>query len=237
MQSFIKRYSMPLVIVLVIILGGGIVYALTSVNFANRALSWVNTNCNQKLLNSANDNSHNQLATICFNYLKNGEQDTTLRSLQNSANIALAIYDSNGTKLGPLINHNGHTDITYSNVLNKFVYIADNEYVESSETSSASDSNGIANKVSAIYYQSSDCTGTPYSITYDVDANNVMSWSPSEYYVYHSPEQPTSITANSVITIGANCRQIVQPIPQVWQIYHVNLPFTLPIAEPIQIKP
>lgn len=169
-------------------------------------------------------------------------QATQISNLQNSSSKSLKVYDANGNELGALVNHDGYADIIYSSSLKKFVYIADNEYEESTgDNSNTSDTNGIANKINPLYYQSSDCTGTPYWTSYNFNANNVMSFSPTEYYVFHTSEPFARFTVESfrywnTATKSSSCVVGASSDFQGWQLYPVTLPFSTPIAQPLQFK-
>jgi len=65
---------------------GGTVYALTSNDFSTRAQTWTAATCTQALINSRNNLSNNEKATICYNFLRANEQQLALNNQQLSIN-------------------------------------------------------------------------------------------------------------------------------------------------------
>ena len=65
---------------------GGTVYAFTSTDFSTRAQNWTAATCTQALMNSRNNLSNNEKATICYNFLRANEQQLALNNQQLSIN-------------------------------------------------------------------------------------------------------------------------------------------------------
>jgi len=183
-------------------------------------------------------------------------QISNLQGSQGSTGSALTVYDANGTKLGLLINHHGYSDTIYSSALGKFIEISDNEHGNSVGVKVLIiDSSGIGNILSTfspIYYQSTDCSGTPFLSTlppldessYGTLANDVMSFGDGKtYFVFHVAESPQTFTPGSYKTYDAQSATATctpdgssTDNRQYSQLYPVSLPFSLPVAEPLQFK-
>jgi hypothetical protein len=146
------------------------------------------------------------------------------------------LYDANGQELGILVNNDVRSgnliyDTVYSPALKRFIYLYEQSF-------------GFANKTSASY-QSSDCTGTPYQIEvgefHNSIANDVMPFTPQIYYTFVGSESPSTVTTNSDGSwdTSANqfvCTSQVRANISAYQLHQVNLPFSPPIAEPLQFK-
>ncbi len=68
----------------------GVAYAFTSTDFNTRAQAWTTATCTQALINSRNNLSNNQKATICYNFLRANEQQNTLNGHQLSIDDLLS---------------------------------------------------------------------------------------------------------------------------------------------------
>jgi hypothetical protein len=155
-------------------------------------------------------------------------QAVQISDLQTSIGRQLRAYDANGQELGILINHQGASDMVYSLPINKFI--------------SLDELGGLDGRTGA-YYQSSDCTGTPYepNEASTHNANNVLPYNQQVFYVINISETPTTFTANSVSVWNdaanhAFCNPISQTLTDAYQLHTISLPFTTPIAEPLQFK-
>ena len=165
-------------------------------------------------------------------------QATQISNLQYATGKQLRVYDANGTEIGLLIDHgsnntnSGTSDIIYSTALSRFIYldpfrIANNFY-------------RFENQTRALF-QSSDCTGTPYETDYAHNVNDLLPYSPTTYYIFHDSEQPTTINIASQGTWDPssnhlNCIPNVVSNVQAYQLYPVSLPFSTPVAFPLQYK-
>jgi hypothetical protein len=118
------------------------------------------------------------------------------------------------------------------------------------------DPSGIGNIIlsaySPLYYQSTDCSGTPFLSTlppldtssYGTLANDVMSFGDGKtYFVFHVGEPAQTFTPGSYKTYDAQSATAKCTLDgdsndnrQYSQLYPVSLPFSLPVAEPLQFK-
>lgn len=171
-------------------------------------------------------------------------QAQRIASLQNSTDKQLKAYDANGNALGVVVGVGNNGATIYSPLLNEFLHIATNSYYENPNNNGGFFASGIGNvdqQLGTIYYQSNDCSGTPYaSIAQGFTTNSVLPFSPTEFYTYHPSDTMTTITANSQRQ-DSNYPIACQPISSgytahVWPVYPVTLPFPTPIAEPVQFK-
>lgn len=163
-------------------------------------------------------------------------QAQQISDLQGSTGKQLRAYDANGNEIGLLVNHgsagNGSAnDTIFSTVLDRFIYLNQIEITGNFF--------GFAIQTRAVF-QSSDCTGTPY--TTDPSAfNDILPYTPTTYYIVHYSEQPVSIYSGSLGTWDASTNSVhcvpdSANVPQAYQLYPVTLPFPVPIAFPLQFK-
>jgi len=157
-------------------------------------------------------------------------------SLQGSSSKQLMAYDANDNLLGLVMNNGTYssTASVYNPSLNEFLTIATTDY--------QANLNGgtITNMLTGIFYQSSDCTGTPYSPTDSANGyqtNTVLPFG-TVYYTYHTSDPVTSIVTHSRINSIApdTCVQQTISMNTAAPLYPVTLPFPTPIAEPVQFK-
>jgi hypothetical protein len=79
-----KRVLPNLILSGIVLSISGIAFAFTSVNLSSRAQSWTAATCNQALLNSKDNLTNNEKATICYNFLKANEQQVAINNHQLS---------------------------------------------------------------------------------------------------------------------------------------------------------
>ena len=111
MKTFKSKYMFVSAIIVASMIGGGAVYALTSIDFATRAQSWVKAKCTDKLAASSNTTTNNEYATTCYNYSQNQKQDADIASMKSV--MGPMLYDGNNNFLGSLIQSGGPQDVQY----------------------------------------------------------------------------------------------------------------------------
>ncbi len=155
-------------------------------------------------------------------------QASQISNLQSSIGKSLKVFDANGQELGILVDHTGSYEVVYSQAINKFI--------------SLDELGGIDGRTGA-YYQSNNCTGTPYepnsaSIT---NTNNLLPFSPQLFYIINSSDTPTTITTGSVSVWNDSVNHVIctpnsQTLTNAYQLHPVSLPFSTPVALPLQFK-
>jgi hypothetical protein len=196
----------------------------------------------QNAINAALAPIQNAIADL---QTQQANQATQISNLQSATSKSLKVYDANGQELGLLVNHNSRTgnllfDMVYSPALNRFIYL-----YESSFGFANVFFGGFANIVTASY-QSSDCTGTPYQVAppsdfHNSDTDSILPFTPQIYYEFTDAEGPSTITTNSDGSWNAATNQFVcvsqtRTDVTAYQLHQVNLPFSAPIAQPLQFK-
>jgi len=202
--------------------------ALAPINSAIASLQQTQTNQAAQLSSqqTAISNLQNTQAT----------HTSQISALQNSSSKQVRAYDANGNEIGLLVNHgsagNGSAnDTIFSQALNRFIYLQAIEV--------PGNFFGFAIQTRA-YFQSSDCTGTPYNND-PAAFNDILPYTPTTYYIVHYLEQPVAINSGSLGTWDAStnslhCVPDSENVPQAYQLYPVTLPFPVPIAFPLQFK-
>jgi hypothetical protein len=183
------------------------------------------------------------------------QQQTTqanqISNLQNAPSKSLKAYDANDQELGLAVDHTGNQTTIYSPTLQRSIYLSINNIT--------SINNDLASNVS-VYFQSPDCTGTayaladrdtPYNISYTlpngtttyITPNDLIAVGPQHFYVIPDSETATFMQPNSMqYWTGGNSVGCFtgpfnfQPEPHAYALQQVNLPFTLPLALPLQFK-
>lgn len=180
------------------------------------------------------------------------QQQTTqaqqISNLQNAPIKSLKAYDANGQELGLAIDHTGNQSTIYSPTLQRFIYLSLNNITSI---------NGDLTSNALVYFQSNDCTGTPYAIadsntpynvpyangtTTNLTPNDLIQVGPQHFYIIPDSATTTLITANSNIYWTGSAVSCFtgplnfQPSPKAYALQQVNLPFTLPLALPLQFK-
>jgi hypothetical protein len=165
-------------------------------------------------------------------------QATQISKLQNSTGKQFKVYDANGQELGLLISHTVPTvgvTTVYSTALHRFMFL---------DLEPGSIDGSFYNNVTT-FYQSTDCTGTKYAFADDVNRNNtyddLMPASPSAYYIIPDSEAPTTVSLNSEQSWYSALNKLVcigeiRGATQVYQLQQVDLPFSIPLAAPLQFK-
>ncbi len=164
-------------------------------------------------------------------------QATQISNLQDSTTKSIKVYDANGQVLGIVTTYDGSNDTIYSPTLARFIYlrIGDQSY------DGTFSPNGSAN------YQSTNCTGTPYINTDQTTAFNTLFAGPDNFYIVPNSETPTTITTNSVqywdsihnqysCCPSTTCTFGSPSTIQAYQLHQVTLPFSVPLALPLQFK-
>jgi hypothetical protein len=165
------------------------------------------------------------------------KQASQISSLQNATSKTLKVYDTNGQELGIVTTYDGSNDTIYSPTLARFIYL----HISDQSLDGTFSPNGSAN------YQSNNCTGTPYINIDQTSAYNSLFAGPDNFYIVPSSETPSTITTNSVKYWDSEHNQFsCCPSPtctfggpvtaQVYQLHQVTLPFTVPLALPLQFK-
>lgn len=164
-------------------------------------------------------------------------QATTITSLQNSTSKSLKVFDANNQELGLLVDHEHlGDDMIYSTVLSRFIRIA--------QSQPNNLPNGLDENTAAVY-QSSNCTGTPYNPispdSYASIANDILSFSPTTFYIFNNSETPTTISTNSQgnwnwSSNHLDCTPDIRTNIQAYELHTTSLPFSTPIAFPLQYK-
>ena len=164
-------------------------------------------------------------------------QATAISNLQNSSSKQLKTYDANNQELGIVTTYDGSNDTIYSPTLARFIYLR----ISDQSFDGTFSPNGSPN------YQSNNCTGTPYINADQTSVYNSLFAGPDNFYIVPSSETPTTITTNSVISWDFTHHQFsCCPSPtctfgppvttQVYQLHQVTLPFSVPLALPLQFK-
>jgi hypothetical protein len=244
MKRFIKRFTVPIPLVLALIIGGGAVYAFTSADFNTKTRSFISTSCNQALVSAKSTLANNEKATVCYNYFKSSEQDTQISSLQtNTSNLSdkstsqdsqisslqtttnnLSNHESPNLRsiagdLGPYLSLNEF----YSPTLNRIVQ-HDGAYLTANSPN--------------IYYQSGNCSGQGYFL--DIQNNTSFQlylWKlrTGSYYVLnmiHPSEMLgfSSMDSASGGCLGSSISSYAFPVSQ------VSIPFSDPIVLPLSLS-
>jgi len=168
-------------------------------------------------------------------------QQSAITNLQNNtSNKALRVYDANGQELGIVVDHNGPFSTIFSPTMQKFIYIQ----IDTDTGTNASIYGQF--RGTQAFYQSSDCTGTPYidalSVTNESLSNDLIVFTPQAFYTILNSDTPITISPKSVAawSYGANslkCFANTGPDIQAYPLTHqVSLPFTIPLALPLQFK-
>jgi len=189
----------------------------------------------QNSINAAIAPIHNTLVSL-------QQQQTTqaiqISNLQNSSSKALHVYDANGQDLGISTFHSGSANHIYSPTLQRFIYL----YFTDSSIDGDFDPGATG---SAAYYQSNDCTGTPYSLAIFANPNSYTSdlipVSSQAFYIIPDHEQTTTVSINSVLQWDTSSHQDIchfysLPNAQAYQLQPINLLFSVPLALPLQFK-
>jgi hypothetical protein len=180
----------------------------------------------------------NQQNLITDLQTQQASQAQQITNLQNSTSKSLKVYDANGQELGLAMGVGGNGASIFSPSLNEFIYIAANGYAELPNANSGILTSGIGNIISRIFYQSSDCTGNPYAPTDNgFYTNQVLAFSPTENFTYHSSDPMTTVTTFSLKSWSSpnTCQSGIAHFDG-WPLYPVTLPFPTPIAQPVQFK-
>ncbi len=165
-------------------------------------------------------------------------QANQISNLQYSGSKALHVYDANGQDLGISTFHSGSANHIYSPTLQRFIYL----YFTDSSIDGDFDPGATG---SAAYYQSTDCTGTPYSLALFANPNSYTSdlipVSPQAFYIIPDHAPTTTVSINSVLQWDTSSHQAIchyysLPNAQAYQLQAISLPFTTPLALPLQFK-
>jgi len=189
----------------------------------------------QNAINAALAPIQNAIADL---QTQQANQATQISNLQSASNKALHVYDANGQDLGISTFHSGSANHIYSPTLQRFIYL----YFTDSSIDCDFDPGATG---SSAYYQSTDCTGTPYTLTLFADPNSYTSdlipIDTQTFYIIPDHAPTTTVSINSVLqwdtsSHQALCHLYALPNAQVYQLQPVSLPFTVPLALPLQFK-
>jgi hypothetical protein len=113
-----KNIILPVSILATALISGGVAYALSSISFSAQAATWATANCTQALSTSKVTPTNGQLSTICYNYNKTKEQDTSINTASQNISILQGmtiprLYDNNNNLVGYITNLN--LDLTHGN--------------------------------------------------------------------------------------------------------------------------
>lgn len=235
MKILKKRFILPGAIIGAAIVGGSMVYAFTSSNFASRAQTWATKVCTQSLLNSKDTTENDRTATICYNYYEDQQQDQSISSLKSTANPYLV--DGNNNILGSMEDDGVSSSMIgfYDNSLGVIVDI-------NSSTGQLENSTNLG-------YTTTDCTGAPYALN-QIDTVhlwfgvNLGAQSP-EYFIEPSSTNnlPSNQTILSEYVSGVcepwnynNVNDTTPGVTSVQSLTQVTPNVTFPIALPVTVK-
>jgi hypothetical protein len=177
-------------------------------------------------------------STIADLQTQQANQATQISNLQSASNKALHVYNANGQDLGISTFHSGAANTIYSPTLQRFIYL----YF--TDSSIDGDFNTGATGSTA-YYQSTDCTGTPYTLPLfanpDGWTSDLIPVSPQAFYIIPDHAPTTTVSINSALQWDTSSHQSLchfysLPNTQAYQLQTVSLPFTTPLALPLQFK-
>lgn len=172
--------------------------------------------------------------TSQISVLQTQQQNQTqqITSLQNSTGKALHVYDANGQDLGIAANNS-----IFIPSLSRFISFLFN-------------SNAVAGSYpdqGYIYFSSTDCTGPAYIVPSDANppttTSNVLTVDGQHFYIYPDLAPSTQITVGSAYYWDHNYNQprcspnpIDNQLHKAYTLQQANLPFTTPVAWPLQYK-
>lgn len=236
-----KKIVSLIALLAVFVMGGGVVYALTSNNFSARAQSWANTTCTQSLLNSKSNTTNNLNAAVCYNYLKNNDQDTLLSNQQQQISglsslksKQLVAYDANGVRLGLLVVP-FHSEYGGSNG-NSIGGEVFNENVNSLVDIGQYGNLGVGVQIA---FDGANCDGNAYYVTNNNQTNinlnygHLLTDGNGNFYTMNANAQQ-NILLNSALS-GSTCNSWGSIQPAV-PLTKVSLPFPGQIALPLSNK-
>jgi len=213
--------------------------ALAPIQSAIASLQQQQTNQQTAITNVQNTQATH---TSQINDLQTQQQNQAqqITDLQNTTGKSLKVYDANGQELGLVVGHGGNEAQVYIPSLNKFIYIADSTYAEQPNSNTNLLSSGIAVGLDQIFYLSSNCTGTAYGQNYSYSSNTIMAFNTTENYTYDLSDPVTTSPASSWRywnEPSTTCHSgFTASSLSLLPLHAVNLPFTTPIAEPVQFK-
>ncbi|HYT43294.1 MAG TPA: hypothetical protein VEP90_13235 [Methylomirabilota bacterium] len=149
-------------------------------------------------------------------------------ALQNAPGKSLHVLDANNQDLGLYMSDNtANITTVFIPSLNRRATIVQN---------------GLDRN--ALFYNSSDCTGTPYLYIANDDNHviDIYSIGPGVYYEVKTGTSPITINSHSTYRYNQNtnlfeCPAITQQISNAaYEAVQINLPFTEPIATPLQFR-
>jgi len=242
MKIIKSKYMFVSALLVASMIGGGVVYALTSVDFATRAQSWVKAKCTDKLVTSSNTTTNNEYATTCYNYSQNQKQDADIASMKSM--MGPMLYDGKGNLLGPLVSSSDRDFQFYDTKLNLIVSV-------NPETGSIGNSNNWTRV--GLYYE--DTAGYCEAVAYDLSDNkykniyllkvdNVMGYVGGKYGIIKpsyfksiSIEPKTINIAYSTLPDNSECRYDWKGSRTVTQkLERVNISYSDPLPLPLQLK-
>lgn len=234
MKRFINKRNL-FIAGIVLIAIPGFVWAFTSTDFQNRAFSWTNATCTQKLLNSTNSLSNNKTAALCYSVMKGSENSTSIANL-STKRTQLTLSDANGNQLGPIVDYvvpDGPYTF-WSDSINRMVTINGTGQVYNLDSDYRA------------FFVSSDCTGTPYAVANEYKAAvneliRVLSPTGNQYFTVDRNQVLSSVQTQSEWGNTSNGVQCISTLnhtlnPAMVLTNSVSLPFSDPVSVPLIIK-
>jgi archaellum component FlaC len=120
------KYSITIPIgtlITLLIISGGVVYALTSSDFSSKASTWAKANCTSSLATAKASTSNELTATTCYSYNKSNENTSSINGLQtsyNSLNSNLSSLGNTVTGYGQQLSSQLQSILGLQNGINSF---------------------------------------------------------------------------------------------------------------------
>lgn len=227
---------------LAFLLSASVVYAAASSDYITKAQKYIDDNCTKAKIS-------NQISLDCYLFYKVGELQASLTGLETSVNSntsrivalentptptskAVKVFDKNGVELGIFM----ETIFDGYHVFNIFV-----PSIERYVRIYTAPYSGEVGPRTHVVFTNTNCTGTVYTReitpqTFEILANQVIPISSGTYYALDLNGSQTSIVANSSLSSsGCHTDQNVGTF-DVYPLIPVVLPFSEPVALPLQYK-
>ena len=148
------------------------------------------------------------------------------------SSLNLYVLDSDNQEIGLLINQNQAEFLLFSPELNRLINL--NTFF-----------NQVGNNT-ALLYESSDCTGTPYlpvdlNWNYNTFYNWVLRFNPTQYYIFDQTKSPVVRSLGSQANWDYNLNQVNctldnRPNISVHELVPITFPFNIPLSLPLKLK-
>lgn len=218
-----KKLIFPITILATAVIGGGVAFALSSLDFANQAASWAKANCTSSLASSKYNTINGQKSIICYNYNKANEQDASINNLNgttSSLNSSIPhLVDGTGKILGVASRY----DTYYDSSLKLFVRLDDK-------------SGYVADGILATY-TSDNCTGKPYAVN-QTSRGILMVDKQSNKYFMADQTNPADKHDKlmSFHQTGGKCVNNWGYSDDAWPLTEVTPSIAYPVSLPLSIK-